>query len=766
MSSAALKPHADARRARRPPEAALELPAAVGPRGGRRRRLELPAALVPGQGQQGLAGLDLLVLAGHDLGRALPPADPLRAARCSSSTCPRSSAPTPRSRTSSSSITFGSWIRSVHRISAHLMVAAVFLHLVRVFLTGAYKNGVGRGQRREWNWVIGVVMLLLTLFLSFTGYLLPWDQLAYWAVTVGTNIAVVDPVVGPDGARAADRRPRRSSSRRSSASTCSTSSSCPARSACCSPTTCGGCARTAAWPAPTARRCSETAARRRPSPTKTYTLLGRGAGHGARRSAPRRWRRRTRTVNAVPDLVRRAAIATLGTIAVVSILAVFIALAARGAGERRWSRPTRPRRRGTSSGCRRSSPTRPIRIGSFTMNGAFLGGVVLPGLLVALLTVWPWLDRTPGGRRRRLAATRAAARRTSCSSLVVVVVLVLHPRRHVPARAVLALLLAVGSLARDSREDLTMEKRTNSPYPAARPAGAGRDRRRARRRHRAVHRGATARTTGATTSTSSGGWSARSSATEKATDRPARACSRSGSPTSGAPTAASPATRRRPGRASRPPSSPYRTHPPRAAEERTRSRSSAARPATAARAGRSTLEPAHGEVAHWEEPLLGRTLGESLHAGRRQERAHADELQPRATATTARRKGADAINLAKRLVQEKGCRACHVINGRGGTIGPDLTAGRRQGRPSSTTTAGSPGQQTAFAWHVAHFKDPRALVDGHRDAELPLHHRAGAGALHARAVVAAGTACRPRIWRARRAPIRADRRGAEGGSAR
>src|SRR5262249_53793005 len=94
-------------------------------------------------------------------------------------------------------ITFGSWIRAVHRLSAHLMVAAVFLHLVRVFLSGAYKNGVGRGQRREWNWGFGVAMLLLTLFLSFTGYLLPWDQLAYWAVTVGTNIASAVPLVRP-----------------------------------------------------------------------------------------------------------------------------------------------------------------------------------------------------------------------------------------------------------------------------------------------------------------------------------------------------------------------------------------------------------------------------------------------------------------------------------------------------------------------------------------------------------------------------------------
>jgi len=95
-------------------------------------------------------------------------------------------------------ITFGSWIRSVHRLSAHLMVAAVFLHLVRVFLTGAYKNGTGRGQRRQWNWVIGVALLLATLFLSFTGYLLPWDQLAFWAITVGTNIAAYAPLLGDD----------------------------------------------------------------------------------------------------------------------------------------------------------------------------------------------------------------------------------------------------------------------------------------------------------------------------------------------------------------------------------------------------------------------------------------------------------------------------------------------------------------------------------------------------------------------------------------
>src|SRR4051794_14557137 len=87
---------------------------------------------------------------------------------------------------------FGQLIRNVHRWAAHLMVLVVFLHLVRVFYAGAYK------APREFNWVLGVMLLLLTLAFSFTGYLLPWDQLAYWAVTVGTNLVHYVPFVGGD----------------------------------------------------------------------------------------------------------------------------------------------------------------------------------------------------------------------------------------------------------------------------------------------------------------------------------------------------------------------------------------------------------------------------------------------------------------------------------------------------------------------------------------------------------------------------------------
>jgi quinol-cytochrome oxidoreductase complex cytochrome b subunit len=88
------------------------------------------------------------------------------------------------------SVAFGDFLRNMHRWSAHGMVAAVFLHMCRVFFTGSYK------KPREFNWVLGVGLFLLTLFLSFTGYLLPWDQLAFWAITVGTAIAGYAPLVG------------------------------------------------------------------------------------------------------------------------------------------------------------------------------------------------------------------------------------------------------------------------------------------------------------------------------------------------------------------------------------------------------------------------------------------------------------------------------------------------------------------------------------------------------------------------------------------
>lgn len=90
-------------------------------------------------------------------------------------------------------VPFGMILRNLHRWAAHLMVVTVMLHMLRVFLTGSYK------PPREFNWVVGVTLLVLTLLLSFTGYLLPWDQLAYWAITVGTNMLGAAPFIGHEG---------------------------------------------------------------------------------------------------------------------------------------------------------------------------------------------------------------------------------------------------------------------------------------------------------------------------------------------------------------------------------------------------------------------------------------------------------------------------------------------------------------------------------------------------------------------------------------
>jgi ubiquinol-cytochrome c reductase cytochrome b subunit len=87
-------------------------------------------------------------------------------------------------------VSFGWLIRGIHHWGASLMVLIVFFHMLRTYFFGAYK------YPREFTWVTGVVLLLLTLGMGFTGYLLPWNQRAYWATTVATSIAGTVPFIG------------------------------------------------------------------------------------------------------------------------------------------------------------------------------------------------------------------------------------------------------------------------------------------------------------------------------------------------------------------------------------------------------------------------------------------------------------------------------------------------------------------------------------------------------------------------------------------
>ena len=91
-----------------------------------------------------------------------------------------------------SNVPFGKMMRDLHRLGAELMVAVVMVHMLRVYFTGSYK------KPRSFNWTVGVVLLLITWIFSYSGYLLPWDQLAYWAVTIGTSMADSVPVIGKD----------------------------------------------------------------------------------------------------------------------------------------------------------------------------------------------------------------------------------------------------------------------------------------------------------------------------------------------------------------------------------------------------------------------------------------------------------------------------------------------------------------------------------------------------------------------------------------
>ena len=87
-------------------------------------------------------------------------------------------------------VSFGYIIRAVHHWGAHFMVASVFLHMMRVYFVGAYRNP------RELNWMLGSILLLITIMFGYTGYLLPWDELGYAAGTIGLEMATSVPAMG------------------------------------------------------------------------------------------------------------------------------------------------------------------------------------------------------------------------------------------------------------------------------------------------------------------------------------------------------------------------------------------------------------------------------------------------------------------------------------------------------------------------------------------------------------------------------------------
>ena len=289
-------------------------------------------------------------------------------------------------------VSFGWFLRAVHRLGAHLMVAVVFLHMMRVFLTGAYRNGTASEQNRPLNWIVGVVLLLATLFLSFTGYLLPWDQLAYWAITVGTNIASAAPVIGDKirflllGGNQIEQntlirfyvlhcfflpvlvlflfswhmwRVRKD----------------------------GGLACVDQL---SLKQKSEKTA---PVKAKTYSLLGLTRGRTVQvETALVDYDRHT--VPSSPNLTRRLLAVTLITILVVSILAVLVPTPLEEAANPKVT-PNPAKAPWYFLWLQELVTDTTIHIGGVTINGALVGGILLPGLLVLAAVLWPYFDRSP-----------------------------------------------------------------------------------------------------------------------------------------------------------------------------------------------------------------------------------------------------------------------------------------------------------------------------------------------------------------------------------
>ncbi|MGD9563044.1 MAG: cytochrome bc complex cytochrome b subunit [Pyrinomonadaceae bacterium] len=291
------------------------------------------------------------------------------------------------------SMSYGWFLRGLHRISAHLMVAVVFVHMVRVFLTGAFKNGRKTiGQNRPLNWIIGVVLLLITLLLSFTGYLLPWDQLAYWAITVGTNIASSAPVFGEFSRfiLLGGTTIEQGTLIRFYVLHCFIL-----------PLATLGLVSYHMW---RVRKDGGLACvdkmhdeeRKETLPavaSKTYSLLGITSGTSVDVQNVMIDEEKEK-VPSSPHLTVRLAVVSLATLAV-SILLTLIVRAPLEEAANPAVTPNPAKAPWYFLWLQELVTITTFTIGGFTINGALIGGIILPGVLVLGAVIWPYFDRSP-----------------------------------------------------------------------------------------------------------------------------------------------------------------------------------------------------------------------------------------------------------------------------------------------------------------------------------------------------------------------------------
>ncbi len=283
-------------------------------------------------------------------------------------------------------VVFGWLLRAQHRWAAELMVAVVYLHLVRVFFTAAYRN------QRVWNWYIGIALFIITLLLSFTGYILPWDQLAYWALTIATGIAREIPVLGEDirflllGGNMLEQNSllrffvfhnfflptlviilfalHMWRIRKDGGLTC------------------------------VDRLVNDFKSKEIPlSSTKTYSLLGVAEGTTIHATTTEVLDDENST-HASPNLTRRIALVFLLTTMITLLLALFFPVPLEEAANPSVT-PIPAKAPWYFLWLQELTAITTIKIGSITISGGLIGGVLVPGFLLLLAIVWPFLDKSP-----------------------------------------------------------------------------------------------------------------------------------------------------------------------------------------------------------------------------------------------------------------------------------------------------------------------------------------------------------------------------------
>jgi quinol-cytochrome oxidoreductase complex cytochrome b subunit len=289
-------------------------------------------------------------------------------------------------------VSYGWFLRGLHRMAAHLMVAAVFLHMIRVFYTGAFKNSGAIGSARPLNWIVGIMLLVLTLGLSYSGYLLPWDQLAYWAMMIGANVASSIPVLGEKiryvliGGTIVEQntlirfyvlhcvflpliataliayhlwRIRKD----------------------------GGLACVDRLVGKRVRESSEVVS------SKTYSLMGIPTGTAVQVTASASLHEED-TVHSSPHLIKRIFWIATATTAITILLALLVRMPLEAPANPLIA-PNPSKAPWYFIWLQELIADTTFTVMNFTVNGGFVGGVLVPGLLVTLLAIWPFMDRSP-----------------------------------------------------------------------------------------------------------------------------------------------------------------------------------------------------------------------------------------------------------------------------------------------------------------------------------------------------------------------------------